>query len=294
LAGRFALMPWPFDVGFMQRALAAGLIVGLVAPLIGAFIVQRRMSLLGDGIGHLAFAGVAIGLAAGTAPLPTALLISVTGALIIEWLRRRGVSGDLVLALLFYVGIAAGVVVVSAAGSLDASVLSYLFGQLLTVTNADLLQIAGLGLGVLLVLAIAGRAIFAVVVDETSARVAGLPVALLGSILTVLVAVTVVLSMRVVGVLLVAAMMVLPVGAAGFLTRSFRSLLIAASSIGAFGVVSGLVFARRWPVAPGGAIVLCVAVIFVIAAIGGHGRWRLAKPATLAGPDTHHPHPHSH
>lgn len=287
-------MPWPFDVAFMQRALAAGLVVGIVAPLIGAFLVQRRLSLLGDGIGHLAFAGVAIGLATGIAPMPTALVLSVAGALGVEWLRRRGVAGDLVLALLFYVGIAAGVVVVSAAGSFDARVLGYLFGQILTVTTSELIQIVVLGTVVLAILAVTGRALFAVVVDETSAAVAGLPVGMIGSLLTTLVAVTVVLSMRVVGVLLVAAMMVLPVGAAGFISRSFRSLLGVASAIGGGSVVAGLTLARLWPIAPGGAIVLCVAVAFILAAILGRGRWRLAKPATLAGPDTHHPHPHAH
>jgi len=287
-------MPWPFDVAFMQRALAAGLVVGVVAPLIGAFLVQRRLSLLGDGIGHLAFAGVAIGLAAGTAPMPTALVLSVAGALGVEWLRRRGVAGDLVLALLFYVGIAAGVVVVSAAGSFDARVLGYLFGQILTVTTGELVQIVVLGAVVIAVLAVTGRALFAVVVDETSAAVAGLPVAMLGSMLTTLVAITVVLSMRVVGVLLVAAMMVLPVGAAGFISRSFRSLLVVAAAIGGGSVIVGLTLARRWPIAPGGAIVLCVAAAFIVAAVLGRSRWRLAKPATLAGPDTHHPHPHAH
>jgi zinc transport system permease protein len=287
-------MPWPFDVSFMQRALAAGLVVGIVAPLIGGFLVQRRLSLLGDGIGHLAFAGVAIGLAAGVAPMPTALALSVAGALGVEWMRRRGVAGDLVLALLFYVGIAAGVVVISAAGSLDARVLGFLFGQILTVTGSELLQIAALGGVVLAVLAVTGRALFAVVVDETSAAVAGLPVATLGSLLTVLVAVTVVLAMRVVGVLLVAAMMVLPVGAAGLVARSFRSLLILSSAIGAFSVIAGLTIARAQPVAPGGAIVLCVAALFVAAAIVGRGRFRGGRISAVAGPDAHHPHPHSH
>lgn len=286
-------MPYPFDVAFMQRALAAGLVVGLIAPLIGAFLVQRRLSLLGDGIGHLAFAGVAVGLAAGVAPLPTALAISVAGALAVEALRRRGIAGDLVLAFLFYVGIAAGVVVISAAGSLDAGILGYLFGQILTVTDAELLQILLLGAVTLTVLAVAGRALFAVVVDETSAAVAGLPVATLGSVLTVLVAITVVLAMRVVGVLLVAATMVLPVGAAGFVSRSFRGLLATASAIGAIGVVTGLVLARRFPVAPGGAIVLCFAVAFLVAAVFGRSRGE-APRGTLAGPDTHHPHPHAH
>lgn len=288
---------WPFDVGFMQRALAAGLVVGVVAPAIGAFLVQRRLSMLGDGVGHLAFAGVAIGIAAGTAPLPMAMIVSVAGALGVELLRRKGIAGDLVLAFVFYVGIAAGVVVISASGSFDGRILGYLFGQILTVTASEVVQIAGLGVVVAAALILTGRALFAVIVDETSSSVAGIPVGFLGSVLTVLVAITVVISMRVVGVLLVAALMVLPAGAAGMISRSFRRTLFLGSLLGAISVVIGLTVARWQPVAPGGAIVLVSALMFVlIAMLARRGRVALrgAAPARMAGPDEHHPHPHPH
>jgi zinc transport system permease protein len=125
----FSALPYPFELGFMQRALVAGVAVGVFAPMIGMFLVQKRMSLIGDGIGHVAFAGVGAGLIAGIWPVWTALVFAVGGALGVEWLRsRRRASGDLALALFFYSGIALGVVLVSLGGGLNAS-LRRSFGQ---------------------------------------------------------------------------------------------------------------------------------------------------------------------
>ena len=116
LAGRARLMPWPFDRDYMQLALVAGVVVGACAPLIGAFLVQKRMSLMGDGLGHVAFAGVAAGLLLEVWPIWTALVAAVGGAVLIEWLRTHGrASGDLALALCFYGGIALAVVLASRA-----------------------------------------------------------------------------------------------------------------------------------------------------------------------------------
>jgi len=290
---------WLFAEPFMQRALVAGLVVGIVAPLIGAFLVQRRLSLLGEATGHIAFAGVAVGIVAGVAPVPAALVLAVAGALAVEALRRRGVAGDLVLAFVLYAGIAGGAVLLSVAGAFDGRVLAYLFGQILTVTSGEVALVAALGAAVVLLIAVVGRALFALVVDETSAAVAGVPVGALGALLTVLVAVVVVLAMRVVGVLLVAALMVLPVGAAGMLARSFRATLMASSAIGAFAVVAGLAVARTQPVPPGPVIVLWCCVVFLVAAMAGRRgraalRWSARAGGRLAGPDAHHPHPHSH
>ncbi|HEY3144499.1 MAG TPA: metal ABC transporter permease [Acidimicrobiales bacterium] len=260
-------LPWPFEREFMQLALAAGLIVGLCAPLIGTFIVQKRMSLMGDGIGHVAFAGVAAGLLVDVWPIWTALVAAVVGAVGIEWLRSRGrASGDLALAVLFYSGIAGGVVLTGLAGSLNAGTLTYLFGSILTVDNSDALTVAILGGVIVASIAVCWRALFSIVLDEEAARVAGLPVDALNLGLAALTAVTIVAGMRIVGVLLVAALMVLPVGAAGRLTRSFPATLLVASLIGATSAVVGLAAARQWALAPGGTIVLVAAAIFVVSA----------------------------
>src|ERR671924_810623 len=135
-----------FDADFMRLAFATGAVVGVLAPAVGFFLVQRRMSLIGDGIGHAAFAGVAAGYLLGVSPVATALAASVLAAVGIEWLRsRHRTAGDQALALVFYTGIAAGVVLVSAAGALNANLFAFLFGSILTVTTSDLALIASLG-----------------------------------------------------------------------------------------------------------------------------------------------------
>jgi zinc transport system permease protein len=272
--------PWPFEREYMQLALVAGLTVGACAPLIGAFLVQKRMSLMGDGIGHLAFAGVAAGLLTDVWPVWTALVAAVLGAIAIEWLRSHGrASGDLALALFFYGGIAAGAVIVSRAGSGNANVLPYLFGSVLTATRDDVATIVVLGITIVLTIAITGRALFAIVLDEESARVSGLPVDVLNTLLAALTAVTIVAAMRVVGVLLVAALMVLPVATSRLVARSFRATVAGAVVVGLVSVVGGLVAARQWSLAPGGSIVLAVCVLFLVAAIaGGVARGGRAAP----------------
>jgi zinc transport system permease protein len=280
-------LPWPFDREYMQLALAAGLVVGLCAPLIGTFLVQKRLSLLGDGIGHVAFAGVAGGLLAGVWPVWTALVAAVAAAVTIEWLRSRGrATGDLALALFFYSGIAGGVVLTGLAGSLNSGTLSYLFGSILTVDRADAVTIAVLGVVIIASVVVAQRALFSIVLDEEAARVAGLPVDTLNLGLAALTAVTVVAGMRIVGVLLVAALMVLPVGAAQRVTRSFAATMRVASAIGGISAVLGLAAARLWGLAPGGAIVLVAAAIFAITAIGSIGRG--AAPPPLLRGSSHH------
>jgi zinc transport system permease protein len=261
-------LPWPFDREYMQLALAAGLVVGLCAPLIGTFLVQKRMSLMGDGIGHVAFAGVAAGLLAGVWPIWTALVAAVVGAVVIEWLRiRRKAGGDLALALFFYSGIAGGVVLTGLADSYDTSTLTYLFGSILTVDRPDVVTIAVLGIVIVAAVALSWRALFSIVLDDEAARVSGLPVDGLNLALSALTAVTIVAGMRIVGVLLVSALMVLPVGAAQRLTRSFGATLLVASAIGALSAIAGLAAARQWNLAPGGTVVLVAAGVFVATAV---------------------------
>ena len=275
-------LPYPFEREFMQLALVTGLVVGACAPLIGTFLVQRRLSLLGDGIGHLAFAGVAGGLLIGIWPVWSALAVSATGALAVDRLRSRGrAQGDLALAIFFYGGIAAGVVLVSLAGSLDANLLTYLFGTILTVEPSEVWVVVALGAVILVAVGLGHRALFAMVVDEEWARVAGLPVEALNALLAVLTALTIVASMRIVGILLVAALMVLPVASAQLLARSQRAVLVWASGLGMSSVVIGLAAARQWGLAPGGTIVLVAVGTFLVLSVvlTLFGR-PAAKPAT--------------
>jgi zinc transport system permease protein len=249
-------------------------VVGAFAPMIGTFLVQKRMSLIGDGIGHLAFAGVGAGLVATVSPVWTALVFAVAGALGIEWLRsRRRASGDLALALFFYSGIALGVVLVSSsAQGLSANVLTYLFGQPLTASAADVRLIVVLGAVIIGAILATRRVLFAVVTDEEWSSVARLPVGLLNSLLAILAACAVVVAMKIVGILLIAAMMVLPVASGQLLARSFRGTLAWSAGVGMIAAVVGLAAARVWDLAPSGCIVLVSAIVFAIVAIATRGR----------------------
>jgi zinc transport system permease protein len=265
-------LPYPFELAFMQRALVAGVVVGVFAPMIGTFVVQKRMSLIGDGIGHLAFAGVGGGIAAGVWPVGGALVVAVAGALGLEWLRaRRAASGDLALALFFYSGIAAGVVLITSGGRYDASLLTYLFGSPLTVDDAEILTVVALGATIVTAMLCLRRVLFAVVTDEEWSRVAGLPVGFLNAVLAVLIAVSVVAAMRVVGVLLIAAMMVLPVASGQLLARSFRGTVWWSVAVGVASVIVGLAVSRVFDLASGGTIVLVAAAAFAVVALVRRG-----------------------
>ena len=256
------------DLEFMRLAFAAGAIVGVLAPTVGFFLVQREMSLIGDGIGHVAFAGVAAGYLLGVSPVWTALVAAIVGAAGIEWLRaRRKAAGDQALALVFYTGIAGGVVLISAAGALNANLFSYLFGSILTVTRSDLAVIATLGLGALALVGVLLRALVAVALDEEGARVAGLPVAVLNGVISMLAALTIGVSMRIVGILLIAALMVLPVIAAQRIAWSLRSTIALSMLIGLVSVLVGLTVSYYGNLPPGGTIVLTGTAVFLAASV---------------------------
>ncbi|HET7556079.1 MAG TPA: metal ABC transporter permease [Gaiellaceae bacterium] len=255
-----------FEFEFMRLAFLAGAVVGVLAPVVGFFLVQRQMSLIGDGIGHVAFAGVALGYLIGVSPVWTALLAAVVGAAAIEWLRaRRRAAGDQALAVVFYTGIAGGVVLISAAGALNANLFTYLFGSILTVTRTDLTRIALLGLGSLLLVLVLLRSLLAVAIDEEGARVSGLPVPVLNGAVSMLAALTIGISMRIVGILLIAALMVLPVIAAQRVAWSLRSTMGLSVLIGLGSVLAGLTISYYANLPPGGTIVLTATGFFLAA-----------------------------
>ena len=262
----------------MQRGLLAALLVGIVAPVMGTFLVQRRLSLLGDGIGHVALTGVAlgwlVGAAAGVTPVdalavPGAVVAAVIGAVGIEIVRERGrTSADVALALLFYGGIAGGVIIIQLAGGQSSNLMAYLFGSISVVTTWDLVLTAVLAL-VVLGLGVGLRpALFTVSHDEEFARASGLPVRLLNVAIAVMAALTVTVAMRVVGLLLVSALMIVPVAVAQLLTRSFVTTMRLAIGIGVVTCVVGLSATYWWDVSPGAMIVvLTIAAYAVVAAL---------------------------
>lgn len=265
------------ELGFMQRALVACTIIAAAAPLVGAFIVQRRQSLIGDGMGHVAFAGVGFALLVGWHPLVGALgLTAAAAAALVRMSSRRG-GGELSLALLFYGGISLGFLLASRAGGGQTAVIGLLFGSPLNLEWRDVAAVLALAGAVVLVVALTYRQLVAMAFDEPSARVAGVPTRGLTLVLTLLVALTVVAGMTTVGLLLISALMVVPVAAAAQLTSSYGATLRAASGVGALSAVLGLTASYYADVAPGAAIVVVaiscyLATSGVAAAVGRHRR----------------------
>jgi zinc transport system permease protein len=264
--------------GFMVRALVAAVLVGLTAPAVGVYLVQRRMSLVGDGIGHIALTGVALGFLTGTSPVISAVVVAAAGAVAVELIRSRGgASGDVALAMLFYGGIAGGVLLISlAAGTGSVNLLSYLFGSLLTTAPFDLIV-----MGVLTVLVLAFTLglrswLFAICHDEEFARVSGLPVRALNIALAVSAAVTVTVAMRVVGVLLVSALMVVPVATAQQIARGFVATMLGAMGLSVTTALVGAVGSFYLDVPSGASIVVLAVLLFVVvtAASAAVGRFR--------------------
>jgi len=251
---------------FMVRALLGALFTGLAAPAVGTYLVQRRLALMGDGIGHVAVTGVALGLLTGTSPTLTAVVVAVIGAVVIEVIRESGrTSGDVALALLFYGGIAGGVLLTGLAGQSAATLNVYLFGSILTISATDV-WVTGVLAGVVLVLAIGlAPQLFAIAQDQEFARVAGLNVRLYNLLVAVLAAVTVTVAMRTVGLLLVSALMVVPVATAQQVTRGFRTTLLAAMVVGMLTSLGGVAASAYLNAAPGATIVLLALACFAVA-----------------------------
>lgn len=255
-----------FQTEFMQRALIAAVLVGITAPAIGIYLVQRRQALMGDGIGHIAMTGVGLGFLLNSSPVWMATLIAVVGAVTMELIRAYGKTrGDIALAMLFYGGMAGGVLLInlSDTGS-NANLSSYLFGSLSTVSDSDVTAICLLAAFVVLVTIGLRKQLFAVSQDEEFARVTGLPVRALNLLIAVTAAVTVTVAMRVVGLLLVSALMVVPVAAAQQITRSFKVTFILSVVIGTAVTLSGTVTSYYQDVPPGATIVLMAIGVFVV------------------------------
>ena len=252
--------------GFMVRALVAALLVGLTAPSVGVYLVQRRMALVGDGIGHIALTGVALGFLTGTSPVLSAVVVAAVGAVAVELIRSRGgASGDVALAMLFYGGIAGGVLLISlAAGTSNVNLLGYLFGSLLTTAPSDLIVMGVLTVVVLLFALGLRPWLFAVCHDEEFARVSGIPVRLLNIALAVSAAVTVTVAMRVVGVLLVSALMVVPVATAQQVARGFAGTMFGAMGLSVATALIGAVGSFYLDVPSGASIVVLSVLLFVL------------------------------
>ncbi|HEX9126195.1 MAG TPA: metal ABC transporter permease [Methylomirabilota bacterium] len=260
--------------GFMQRAFAAGAVMAVVCPLIGVFLVPRRLSLIADTLAHIALAGVALGLLVGASPVLGALVVTVVGALGMERLRSRGaLQGDAALAVFLSGGFALAVVLISLARGFNADLFAILFGSILTVSPADVWLISALGAVVVTTVLLSYRRLFAITLHEDLARTSGVPVTALNLMLTVLTALTTVVAMRMVGVLLVSAMIVIPTLTGFALGRSFRRATALAIVTALASVAIGLTAAYYLRLAAGGAVVLTALLIFALASLARHVPW---------------------
>ncbi|UCE71943.1 MAG: metal ABC transporter permease [Nitrospiraceae bacterium] len=255
-----------FQFTFMIRAFAAGAMIGIIAPVIGTFLVVRRLSRLADTLAHVSLAGVAIGLLTRTDPVLSAVLISVLTAIGVERLRgSRKIFGESALALFLWSGMAIAVVIISLARGFNVGLFTFLFGSIATVSPGDLYFIAILGSVVLIMVVVFYKELFFVSFDEELAEVIGIRARFFNLALMIMAAVTISLSMRIVGILLIGALMIIPVITAMQFSRSFRQSLLFSVVLSLLAVMLGLILSYYFDLASGGTIVLISIIIFLIA-----------------------------
>lgn len=256
------------EFAFMQRAFAAGLMVAVLCPTIGIFLVLRRLSMIGEMFCHVSLAGVALGIFTGVYPLATAVGLSLVAAAVLEVLRRTyRMFGDLAIALMISFGVSLAVILISLAQAFNAALFSYLFGSVIAITRQDLRLILILGVVVLVLVYALHKELFIIAFDEEGARAAGVRVDLVNALFVVATALTITLSMRVVGILLVSSLITVPVAAALQLSRSYRATVLYSYIFAILAVLLGLIIAFHADLAPGGSIVFTSLGIFVVAAL---------------------------
>ena len=257
-----------FGFQFFQNALLGGTIVSLACAWVGLFLILRKEAMIGDGIAHTAFGGIALGLFLGINPILTALLVSILAVLGISYMRKRGLAqSDSAIAVMLAVGFSTGLIIISLAGGFNVELFSFLFGSILTIDQTDLIIVSILGISTILILGIFYKELLSMTFDEEGARLMGVPVRLLSLTFNLLVAITIVLSIKVIGVILVVALLVLPGLSALQLNRSFKGTTLAAIGFGTVSMITGILLSAVYNVATSGVIVFTAAGIFLFTAI---------------------------
>ena len=250
--------------GFMQKALIAGIAVGLICSFMGTFLVLRRYSLFGDGIAHVAFGGISVGLFLGVFPLWTAFIVSIFGGLGLQKLRQSTkISGDSAVAVVLVSGLAVGVILVSSSGGFSVDLFSFLFGSILLISQEDTIMILALSAGIIATLTILQKQFLHLTFNEEQAKLAGMRTTLLNYAFVVLASITVVTSMRLVGILLISALIVIPNITAMQFGKGFKKTVFISMSISVISVVSGILVSYFLNVAPSGTIVVIAVGILV-------------------------------
>ena len=257
-----------FEYDFMQRAFLAGMIIAVLASVSGTFIVLRRYSMISETLAHSALVGVAVGLVAGFNPLWMAVVVSILAAWLIEYLRGRfSLYSDAVLAILLSGSLAVAVIIVSIGGAFNNSLFSYLFGSILSVSSADVITISIFGTLCLGVLLAFSKEFYFIAYDEEVAQTSGIKVKLLNFLLVSIVAVIIALSIRVVGSLLIGALMVIPTVSALQFRQGFINTLILSLLFALISVASGMTLSFYFSLPSGATIVISVLVIFILSLV---------------------------
>ena len=248
---------------FMQRAIAAGLLIALACSILGVFLVLRRDAMLGHGLAHVTFGGVALGLLLKLSPLWTALGVAVLAAILLLKLREAaGLHGDTAIGIVSSIGFALGIIIASVSGSFSVELFSYLFGNILAIGPGEVWTSAILALTVVFIVVLNYHDLVAATFDRELARTAGIPVGQLDVVLAVLSAVTVVLAMKVVGLLLVAALIVIPAATSLQVAGNFRRAIVWSGGAGILSVLGGLTASTALDLPASGTIVMVQAVLF--------------------------------
>lgn len=255
---------------FLQRGLTTGIFIGVAGPLIGAYVVNRQMALIGEALAHTAFAGVAIGLFLGTIvewanyPLVTAVVVAAFAALGLQYLATHtDAYGDVPIAILLTGSFALGLALISRGVGFGRTVNSYLFGNILMVPSGNVRLMAGLAVLVIGVVVVTHKQLLFITFDREAARLARVNVGFYDTLLIVLTALVVVSAMQILGAILVAAMLVVPVAAAMHLIDGFNRMVVLAVVIGEISVVVGIGLSYAWQIATGPMIVLTAVAIYL-------------------------------
>lgn len=259
---------------FLQNAFITGMIIGVLAPLLGVFVVVRRMSMIADALSHVALAGIAFSLLlqksfvslSGLNPLYMGMAFSVGGSLFIEKLRTLYKHyQELAIPIILSGGIGLSVIFISIADGFNADLYSYLFGSVSAVSRSDLFLVMGVGIAVIITLFLLYKELFLLSFDEEHAKASGIPAKAIHFVFIVMVALVIAASMRVVGILLVSSLMTLPVAASLRFAKGFKQMIAYSVIFGEVSVLGGLIISYQLDLAPGGTIVMLAVFILVVA-----------------------------
>ena len=250
--------------GFMQKALIAGIAVGLICSFMGTFLVLRRYSLFGDGIAHVAFGGISVGLFLGVFPLWTAFIVSIFGGIGLQKLRQSTkISGDAAVAVVLVSGLAVGVILVSSSGGFSVDLFSFLFGSILLISNEDTIMILAISAGIIATLVVLQKQFLHLTFNEEQAKLGGLRTTLLNYAFVILASITVVTSFRLVGMLLISALVVIPNITAMMFGKGFKKTVCISMGISVISVIGGILLSYFLNLAPSGTIVVIAVGILI-------------------------------